>query len=107
MVAEVEQFGSGPLETRSVDAGRRPDAVEVTRLILGRDEAPVQPDSGATRVGEQRQAFGQTVEQLTAPEVPSEACCDLIPPGFILTGRKQTVLRVERRDGHAHNILVV
>lgn len=73
MVAEVEQFGSGPLETFPVDAGRRPDAVEVTGLLLGGNEAPIEPHPGATRFGEQSQAFGQTVEQVTAPEVPVDA----------------------------------
>ena len=74
-----------------------PTGIEVTRLVLGRDEAAVQPDPATASLGEQLDRFSETIEQTSAPFRPPEPLDHLVPRRDMLTGRQLTAGWIERK----------
>ncbi|MEO6493315.1 MAG: hypothetical protein ABIP99_10830 [Ilumatobacteraceae bacterium] len=76
LIRQVEQDRVQRIE---VDVIGIPTGVEVTRFVLGGDEAAVQPDSAAACGCEQLDRFGETVKETPAAFGPSESLGDLVP----------------------------
>jgi hypothetical protein len=86
--AQVQHFWTQETESHCVDPNRRPDSVEVARLLFGRNETPVQPDPRAASIRENRQSFSQPVQEPAADQIPTEAFKHLNPGCRMLSRRE-------------------
>ena len=83
-VGEIEQHRVERVEINAVGV---PAGVEVTGLVLGGDETPVQPHLPTPRRGEQLDRFREPVEQTSPSLRPAESLDDLVPRRGMLARR--------------------
>lgn len=93
----VRQVEHDRVESVQVNAGGVPARVEVARLVLGGDEASVQPETAATGCPEKLDRFAQPVEEPSTAWVPAEPLDDLVPRRNVLAFCETSRVRVERR----------
>lgn len=93
------------IEEIGVDAGDLPACVEIGRLVLPGDEAPVDIGAAASRVTQTVQRRTEALEQLSTPVGGAESVDDLFPSRFMDSFRKVPALD-EGRDGHNTMILL-
>jgi hypothetical protein len=80
-----------------IHADRSPTCVEIRRLVLGCDEAPVEPDAAAAHRGKDLESFGKTIEEPASMLVPPKPFQDFVPGRQVLAYRQATCV-VELRD---------
>ena len=94
VVGKIQQHRVKRIE---IDLVGVPTGIEVTRLVLGRDEAAVQPDLATAGLGKQLDRFSETIEQTSAPLRPPEPLDHLVPRRDMHTGRQPTADWIELR----------
>ena len=92
MVRQIQQHGVQSIE---IDATRVLTGVEVTRFVLGSDEAAVEPDPLATSFGQQLEHLRQTVEETATDFVPAAPLDNLVPRRDMLSRRQSAAVWIK------------